>query len=216
MPAAIADPSGFSPGESGSQRMIMDQRQFEIILKPCGWEDVIRARMGARRAPIKAHTYRRKWESFSRPVLLSCGEKNEEFVVKGRHAGRAIVNEHVVGRLGALLEAPVPRIEIIEVPKDLIDAESELGHLVPGLAHGSQWIPDCSDRQWVQASDLKENRSRFGALAVLYGWVRANDHQLIYSNADPRLVHSVDHGHFFPSGPDWRIQDLREAHCCPN
>jgi hypothetical protein len=28
---------------------------------------------------------------------------------------------------------------------------------------------------------------------------------LIYENDPPHIVHSVDHGHFFPGGPEWRL-----------
>jgi len=56
-----------------------------------------------------------------------------------------------------------------------------------------------------------ENRSRFALLAVLYGWVYANDIQLIFQKNPPRLVYSVDHGHFFPGGPDWTERDLMQA-----
>ena len=45
-------------------------------------------------------------------------------------------------------------------------------------------------------------------LATLYGWTYANDHQFLYNRQPPRLMYSVDHGHFFPNPPNWRIDDL--------
>jgi hypothetical protein len=33
----------------------------------------------------------------------------------------------------------------------------------------------------------------------------------LYAKAEPRLVFSVDHGHFFPGGPNWTVATL-EAH----
>lgn len=56
---------------------------------------------------------------------------------------------------------------------------------------------------------MQENRQRFAALAVLYGWIPAGDHQLIYRQTAPHLVFSVDHGHFFPGGPNWTVSGLR-------
>ncbi len=46
---------------------------------------------------------------------------------------------------------------------------------------------------------------------MLYGWVHASDHQVIYQKASPHLVFSVDRGHFFPGGPDWQIGHLATA-----
>jgi hypothetical protein len=48
-------------------------------------------------------------------------------------------------------------------------------------------------------------------LALLFGWTQAGDHPFIYENAPPHLVHSVDHGHFFPNGPDWTVATLEAA-----
>lgn len=44
---------------------------------------------------------------------------------------------------------------------------------------------------------------------VLYSWIKANDNQLIYKKLKPHLAYSVDHGHFFPNGPNWTIETLR-------
>jgi hypothetical protein len=93
----------------------------------------------------------------------------------------------------------------------LIDAEPELAHIPAGLGHGSRWIPNCSERLSYEHAAELENRERFARLALFFGWVFANDHQFIYENAPPRLVHSVDHGHFFPDGPDWTVASLGQA-----
>ena len=51
--------------------------------------------------------------------------------------------------------------------------------------------------------------SRFAALCVLYSWCGCwSDHQFIYGNAEPHLAYSVDHGHFFPGGPNWTVATL--------
>ena len=52
---------------------------------------------------------------------------------------------------------------------------------------------------------------RLIALATLYGWVQASDHQFLYSKNPPRLIYSVDHGHFFPNPPNWSIKELLNA-----
>lgn len=140
-------------------------------------------------------------------MLLEC-EDGESYVVKGRQAGRMIFNDQVLGTLGNLMGAPVPRAVLIDVPADLIAAESEMAHVSPGVSHGSSWIPAASDREGVAHTDRPENKQRFAYLAAFYGLAQAGDNQFIYENSEPRMVHSVDHGHFLPGGPDWTVASL--------
>jgi len=98
----------------------------------------------------------------------------------------------------------VPQVRIVDVPAELISLETvHLCHIPAGLSHGSRFETGCTDRQWLACTDAAENKPRFAALAVLYGWVHANDNQLIYRQGNPPLVFSVDHGHFFHGGPGW-------------
>ena len=94
------------------------------------------------------------------------------------------------------------------MPQELIDAQPEMRHMPAGISHGSQLVPNCSEREAYRYVDIAENRERFAKLAVLYGWMSAGDHQFIYRHDPPNLVHSVDHGHFFPGGPNWQVVQL--------
>jgi hypothetical protein len=156
---------------------------------------------------VRAHTFRRDWTSYSHPVLLLCDD-NQEYVVKGSQVGRAIFNDHVIAWLGKALGAPIGIPRIIDVPAGLIALEPKMAHMTAGLAHGTHWEPGCTDASPVQHEQLPENRIRFAALAVLYGWVLAGNEQFIYKTTAPQLVVSVDHGHFFPNGPDWTTASL--------
>lgn len=177
--------------------------------------ELIEAARATRPLPVQAETYLgKKGSSFSNPVDLMCNDGNI-YVVKGRKAGRAdvsraIVNDHIVGRLGALLGAPVPQIALVEIPLELIAAQPEMQHMIPGIAHGSRSVEGVSEKLGLQHHDLPENRSRFALLAVLYGWVIANDQQFFYNNEEPYLVYSFDHGHFFPDGPKWTDASLAQ------
>jgi HipA-like kinase len=155
-------------------------------------------------------TFRRKWQSASRPVLLLCDD-GKEYVVKGSHAGRQIVNDHIVAHLGAALGAPVSAAALVIIPDELKQAEREMADVSAGLSHGSLWIPGCSERDDRVACSEVGNPERFALLAVLFGWCFGNDQQFIYSNQAPRIVYSVDHGHFFPNGPDWKMENLASA-----
>lgn len=156
-----------------------------------------------------AETYHQRWESDSKPVLVTASD-GVDYVVKGIHKGRVLVNDRVVGLLGALLDAPVGTVALIDVPQELIAMEPEMSHMSPGVSHGTVFLRGCGDRESV-AHATGDNRERFARLAVLYGWVFASDHQVIYENVPPHTVHSVDHGHFFPGGPPWTEASLAGA-----
>ena len=175
--------------------------------------ELIEVARSTRPLPLQAKTYLgKRRSSFSNPVDLMCNDSNV-YVVKGRQAGRAdvsraIVNDHIVGRLGTLLDAPVPQIALVEIPSELIAAQPEMQHIIPGIAHGSRSVEGVSEKLQIQHHDLSENRSRFVLLAVLFGWTVANDRQFFYNKAEPYLVYSFDHGHFFPGGPNWTEASL--------
>jgi hypothetical protein len=159
------------------------------------------------RLVISAETYLGEWPTSSKPVKLHCGDKNI-YVVKGSQNKKSIVNEHVVGKLGQLLGAPVPNIEFIDIPPELRNIEPKLHHIGQGLAHGTLFLPDCTDRTLIDHANQEENKLRFAYLMVLYSWIHAGDHQLIYGKFPPNLVYSVDHGLFFPGGSQWTPQSL--------
>lgn len=147
--------------------------------------------------------------------LFICGSDtySVKFIGNG-HGTRMLANEQVVGTLGIYLEAPIPPIAHVTVPQELIEANGIVVNGVPAIAgvhHGSRWEDDCSGRLWIETGTEDVNRVRFAALCVLYSWVAAGDRQLIYKNQPPRLVFSVDHGHFFPGGPPWSVASLSAA-----
>lgn len=159
---------------------------------------------------IEAHTYVDGWGSASRPALVKCTD-GREYVVKGSQAGRMIIADQVVGRLGQEIGAPVAEVMLIHVPEALVQAEPRLAHFQPGIGHGSAWIPGCTERSGLNHQNTRENRGPFSSLAILYGWMFANDDQFIYRNQQPHLVYSVDHGHFFHGGPNWSRSSLAAA-----
>jgi hypothetical protein len=175
------------------------------------WGELITDAMKRRPASIQAQTYRKKkWGSRNSPVLLACSDGNE-YVVKGRQNHRDVANDQIVGWLARVIGAPVPETKLVYVADELIKMNPEMQHMPPGLAHGSRSLfPDCTERLWLESGlhRLPANRSRFALLAVLYGWLQAGDRQLIYQKTPPELVFSVDHGHFFPGGPEWAVAGL--------
>lgn len=162
------------------------------------------------KSTVTARTFVKSFPTASRPVLFSCDDKRD-YVVKGLNSGRVAINEQVVGRLGEFLGAPVPEIVLVNVPPELVSLEPAIKHLTPGIVHGSSFVGGCTDRLGIAYVEEPRNRDRFARLAILYSWVGANDHQWIYEKSPPNSVWSVDHGHFFPNGPEWRPEHLPQA-----
>jgi hypothetical protein len=133
-----------------------------------------------------------------------------------RHGdGRALVAEHLTGRCGALLAAPVGEVALIEVGDDLVrDGLVLLGDGTPaesGAQHGSRWVEPYGDRKEIQYVD--ENRTGLGALQVLYSWLLCTgDHQLLYRDDPPHDVLSVDHSEMLPGQVGEWTADLLSEH----
>src|SRR5258708_4569582 len=158
---------------------------------------------------VHAETFVKKFGTASAPVLLACDEG--DYVVKSRNAGRMIVTDQMVGRVGVAMSAPCATVALVEITQSFIDSEPQLAHMAAGIAHGSRWIPNCSDQKSFEHTAVFENRDRFARLALLFGLALASDHQFIYEDADPYLVWSMDHGHFFAGSTAWTSETLRNA-----
>lgn len=174
------------------------------------WEARIAESMSQRPAATRAHTFHRRLPGASGAILLTCDD-GRDYAVKCLQAGRVLCNEQIVGVLGMAIGAPVGQVAYVDVPAELVSLHPDARHATAGVSHGSLFLSGCSDRAEEGNTDLVENRARFALLAVLYGWVHAGDHQFIYRHAPPPLVYSVDHGHFFVNGPEWREEHLRAA-----
>jgi len=159
--------------------------------------------------PTLITTIRKGWISAAKPVLVRAIDKCE-YVVKGKQAGRQIINDRVVAVLGQAMKAPVGEAHLVEISEDLIENYPEYSYLEVGTAHATKLIPNCWDDSSLLFRNAKsQNRLRFASLAILYGWMHANDHQIICQQQSPYLVYSVDHGNFFVGGPKWTIESLK-------
>src|SRR5258705_3658080 len=114
-------------------------------------------------ATVQAHTYLHRWTTSSQPVKLKCSD-GQTYVVKGGQSGnpaasRMMIADHVTGRLGALLGAPVPPVVFVDVPAELVAAESEMAHLTPGISHGSRFVDGVSEAaEGLSQTAAPENR----------------------------------------------------------
>jgi hypothetical protein len=186
-----------------SQETIEDQLRSR-------WKTLLEVAIDQPRQTVQALDFIEAKSTKAQPVILECND-GREYVVKGQNAGRQIVNEQIVARLGLLLGAPIPETKIVEIPDELIKLEKKLAHIHSGTAHGSLYLRDTYFDRCLIATSEDVNRLRLALLAVLYGWAGANDQQYLFTNKPPRLIYSIDHGHFFPNSPNWTANDLATA-----
>lgn len=185
------------------------------------WDAWIAAAQAEDVPVVDAETVVERHRTWSQAVTLVCDDGNP-YVVKAIQPtrpevmGRAMTAEQVVARLGLRLSAPIPAVALVNISQELIDiAGYDLQHLSAGLAHGLRLEPLCGGRVPVKAATTDRNKHAYGRLAVLYGWTKADDAQLIQKLDGDGDVFSVDHGHFLPGGPNWTAQKLDEDDSSP-
>jgi hypothetical protein len=169
----------------------------------------IQAFAAGNRVFVSAETMLGLLPGASGSVKLMCGG-SQIYVAKGTRNKLGLVAEHIVARLGQLLEAPVGEVALLTVPTAL-QSHPAIAAMGAGPAHAIPWIDDITDKGQIAQVDVPENRSRFARLCALYSLAGAGDHQLFYSTKSPQLVYSLDHGHFFPGGPNWTPATLAAA-----
>ena len=179
--------------------------------------DLISAACAARPAPVIAQRHDGGLTSATRPQKFTCNDSAlyaVKFIQNNHGDGRGAFNEQVTALCGALIDAPVPRVELVEVPDQIAKAlDSDRAALnidfspQMGVHHGSRWHDRYSDRAGLEHLDT--NRQRFGALEILYTWLTCTgDHQWIYADDPPHEVLSVDHTTFLPGGFVWTTASL--------
>ena len=185
------------------------------------WAESIIARQAEQGVPIaRAVTFIERLRTWAQPIVVICDDGNT-YIAKCVQAdrpevtARAMTADHVTARMAIQLAAPVPAVGFVELPAELIAAEDHLHDMVPGLAHALRWLPDHSGRQRLAPPDTAQQRDAYGRLSVLYGWLHADDPQLISSNDAERRVCSVDHGGFLPNGPNWSCDSLLHRESLP-
>lgn len=128
----------------------------------------IQSHMAARPAAVVAQTFLKRWPSASSPFLVTADDGNK-YVVKGNIAGRQIVNDQIVARLGEHLGAATGTPALVKVEQAFIDLSPEVKNVGvgPGTWHGLSYVENYSERAGFQHFGLAENRTRFALLAFL-------------------------------------------------
>ncbi len=120
-------------------------------------------------------------------------------------SGHAIFLDQIAGHLGRKLDAPIPWVGLGDIPADL-SGQGQFAHVPPNLCHAVMDIPNAG-AQTNTLCPSEGNKSRYAALAVLYGLIGDGDRQFLYDSENK--VWAVDFGHSFGGNPNWNATTLR-------
>ena len=114
------------------------------------------------------------------------------------------INEYIVGRLGALIHAPVCQVSVVQISADHAGWEFRAGHrLEVGLANGSLEVPNSHEDRALGHRTRDDNARRHVGVFAMYDWCWGSDPQWLFETPADERLHSHDHGHYFPAGPAW-------------
>jgi len=117
---------------------------------------------------------------------------------------RVIVTENIVGRAGALIDAPVCEVTVVRIPEELAGWEFRPGaKLEAGLVHASLAIEDALEVGQLDYRKRDDNRRRHAGVFAIYDWCWGADDQWLHCESDDRKIYSHDHGMYLPGGPSW-------------
>ena len=144
------------------------------------------------------------------------GKDGRLYWLKPPHQGEdqdfALATEYIVGRLGALIEAPTCPNVVIEIEPAMAGYEYSRGKiLAAGLGHATVEVPAAMlERPNLKFRNQDDNRVRHARIFALWDWCWGSDQQWLHGATEDNATYSHDHGFFFPpAGWRWTIEELR-------
>lgn len=172
------------------------------------WQGLITGRTDTSRGiSIRGFSASAPMPTFSSPFRVVGSDRVDYFVKSldncppGMEA--TLVAEFVVASAGRLINAPVIRTVIIEIPAQLAGYEPRPGTPISaGLAHASEALDHADEmgRPSLYARSQDDNSTRHAAIYALFDWCYGSDQQWLYDVDDDRKIYSHDHGLYLPPG----------------
>ena len=136
----------------------------------------------------------RSEQGITRPFLCR-GDDDLLYYAKGRFAGKkALCCEWVAGRLGKLLELPVPDFAMATVPETLVrySAMTDIAELDSGLVFASQLVEDAQEFAF---NDLGRIYPELQRKVLLFDWwIHNADRTLTEAGGNPNLLWAAQGG----------------------
>jgi hypothetical protein len=175
------------------------------------WDGVLAGRRHDRASLQVQVVFNAAGNGGSRPFLV-LGSDNRQYWVKALNnpqSPRVPVNEQIVGRVGALIGAPVCGASIIRIPATIAGWQVTPGYvLAEGLAHASLAEEPVTQIGALQYRTDDDNVTRHVAILALSDLCWGEDLQWLVKSSDENRYFSHDHGYYFPQGPNWTRADL--------
>ena len=146
-------------------------------------------------------------------TFLASDENGQRWWVKplnNRQGHRVTVTEAIVGKMGALISAPVCQTSVLYLPPEIAGWEFRPGSFIEvGNAHGSRAVDKAQEDRNVLYPDRDDNRARNAGAVALWDWCWGGDPQWLYAELEDRRLYSHDHGWYLPDeGPTWTSATL--------
>lgn len=113
---------------------------------------------------------------------------------------QVLVKEQVVARVGALIDAPVCPVVVIDIPQEFDGSTVGGLRLEAGPAHGTRNIANGLDTRELDRPSDDDNAARYAAFAALYDWCWGYDVQGLHVANDDNRFFAVDYDQYLPPG----------------
>lgn len=148
------------------------------------------------------------------PILVQANDKNK-YVVKllnNRVSHKVLINDFICSKLGHIMELPIPNVEKIFIPQQLIDVDSYMGQVgVQEGFHFASLYYDSINFIGSNSLELVRNKNDLANIMAFDLWVGNDDRcdnsgNLIIDTINEK-VWAIDFGNGL-NGPDWIKDDL--------
>lgn len=163
---------------------------------------------------IQTVTIGRAPQGGSRPAQVLADDGNLYWIkpIGNPQGSRVPTTEQVVGRCGALINAPTCGVSLLEIPAELAGYSLPGNHkLETGITHGSRDVDSAEFLRVLKHDERDDNATRRAYIHAMYDWCWGGDDQWLYCIKNDMQVFSHDHGHYLPGGPKWTAEGLK--HC---
>jgi hypothetical protein len=183
-----------------------------MVVKPRDWLGLVPGRITLPDALVVEQPLQASPRGGSGTFLAVASDQQRWWVKPQNNlqGARVIVTEHVVGRAGALIDAPVCEVALVKIPEELAGWEFRPGaRLQAGFAHASLAVEDALEvAGQLNYRERDDNRRRHVGVFALYDWCWGADDQWLHCESDDRKIYSHDHGMYLPDGPSWTEASL--------
>ncbi len=155
----------------------------------------------------------------SRPFLALASD-NKDYWVKTIDvplSGRLLATEQIVSRCGTLIDAPVCKVNLINIPEEFDAHTLSNGRILKqGIAHASLDIGPAIFNKSLgpEYREYDDNTYRHGFIHAMHDWCWGDDLQWLYQIATDMMTFSHDHGLFLPkvrASPVWSVEALQQS-----